>query len=181
MTTTTMTVFVGAPGAGKSDLAKAFVAAGVEVLGLDELRGQFGAHVGDQLATAPAVRCAVERVIGALREGRSVALDATSSTPNDRAPWLGIGSAFNVPVVAVVLRTDLEVCRERNDQRWGVQRVPLEWLTAAWAAIAVRSAGDLRGEGFTEVVEPPVDADRAFDIVAAVTRAARGSAPVERA
>lgn len=144
-------VLVGAPGAGKSTLCKALEKQGITVLSLDGARGVLGRHSGDQAATPGAIALVVEQMIAALRKGEPVALDATSSTANERAVWLGIARAQGVPAIAVVVRTELDACLSRNARRPEHRRVPTEAIDAMWTAITAVSDEALHREGFTAV------------------------------
>jgi len=59
-----------------------------------------------------------------LAAGRSVVVDNTNPSPDERAALLAAGRAAGVPVRAVWLDTPVEVCVARNDAREGRARVP---------------------------------------------------------
>jgi predicted kinase len=63
-----------------------------------------------------------------LAEGRSVVVDNTNPSPEDRAALISVARSVGVPVRAVWVDTPLAVCRERNDARDGRARVPVPGL-----------------------------------------------------
>jgi predicted kinase len=60
----------------------------------------------------------------ALREGRSVVVDNTNPTVEDRAPIIELAHSFGAEVVGFFLESRLRDCRERNARRTGRERVP---------------------------------------------------------
>jgi predicted kinase len=82
-----------------------------------------------------------------LAEGRSVVVDNTNPTPEDRAPLIAAARAAGVGVRAVWLDTPVPVCVARNDAREGPARVP----PAGLYGTAARFVGPSRAEGFDRV------------------------------
>ena len=66
-------------------------------------------------------------------------------TPQERAPYIAIGSAYGCDVEAVLFDAPLEVCRERNRARARI--VPEEALVTMAAKLVPPSVD----EGFTRV------------------------------
>src|SRR4051794_19180791 len=60
----------------------------------------------------------------ALCEGRSVVVDNTNPTAEDRAPVIATAKAFGATVAGYVFESTLEDCLERNRRRTGKARVP---------------------------------------------------------
>jgi len=88
------------------------------------------------------------RVVAALlAEGRSVVVDNTDPTPEDRAPLVAAARAAGVAVRAVWLDTPLPVCAARNDARQGRARVP----PAGLYGTAARFVPPSTAEGFDRV------------------------------
>jgi predicted kinase len=87
-----------------------------------------------------------------LAEGRSVVVDNTNPSVEDRAPLIAAARAAGVPVRCVWVDTPLQTCLERNEARQGRARVPLVGLYAT----AGRFAAPSIAEGFdgVEVVRP---------------------------
>jgi len=72
-------------------------------------------------------------------------IDATSLTPQERAPYIAIGRAYGCEIEAIFFDVPLEVCRERNRGRARV--VPEE----AMETMAAKLVPPTVGEGFTRV------------------------------
>ncbi|SFO69670.1 AAA domain-containing protein [Geodermatophilus dictyosporus] len=94
-----------------------------------------------------------QRVVAELlAAGRSVVVDNTSPSPEERAPLVAAARAAGVPVRAVWVDTPVEDCLARNDAREGRARVPLVGVLAARARLRPPS----EDEGFdrVDVVRP---------------------------
>jgi predicted kinase len=108
-------VLVGLPGSGKSTYLASIGAVG---LSSDRLRGMLADDETDQTIH--------ERVFQTLRYllrqrlaiHRPITyIDATNLTPQERAPYIGIGKSYGCIVEAVLFDVPLEVCLERNAAR----------------------------------------------------------------
>ncbi|MGY1692555.1 AAA family ATPase [Geodermatophilus sp. SYSU D01105] len=82
-----------------------------------------------------------------LAEGRSVVVDNTNPTAEDRAPLVAAARSAGVPVRAVWVDTPVPTCVARNDGREGRARVPLAGLYGT----AARFAPPTVAEGFDRV------------------------------
>ena len=82
-----------------------------------------------------------------LAAGRSVVVDNTNPSEEDRAPLVAAARAAGVPVRAVWVDTPPEVSGRRNAAREGPARVPLVGVLAARA----RFRPPTREEGFDRV------------------------------
>ena len=82
-----------------------------------------------------------------LAAGRSVVVDNTNPSPEERAALLAAGRAAGVPVRAVWVDTPLDTCLARNDAREGRARVPLVGVFATRARLVPPSTA----EGFDRV------------------------------
>ena len=60
----------------------------------------------------------------ALAAGRSVVVDNTNPSPEERAPLIALGHEHGARVVGYYFASDLKRCLERNAQRQGRARVP---------------------------------------------------------
>ena len=78
-------------------------------------------------------------------------IDATNLTPEERAPYIGIGKSYGCEMEAVFFDAPLEVCRERNSRRARV--VPEEALEK----MAQKLVPPSLAEGFARiaVITPP--------------------------
>jgi predicted kinase len=136
-------VLVGLPGSGKSTYLERIGAAG---LSSDAVRKLLADDETDQtihVRVFQTIRYLLEQ---RLEIGRPVTyIDATSLTPEERAPYIEIGRAHGCEVEAVFFDVPLAVCMERNAQRHRV--VPAEAL----AKMAAKLVAPAVEEGFTRV------------------------------
>jgi predicted kinase len=72
-------------------------------------------------------------------------IDATSLTPQERAPYIGIGKSYGCDVEAVFFDVPFEVCRARNAGRERI--VPEEALLK----MSERLISPSLAEGFTRI------------------------------
>ncbi|MGY1620051.1 AAA family ATPase [Geodermatophilus sp. SYSU D00691] len=82
-----------------------------------------------------------------LAAGRSVVVDNTNPSVEERAPLVAAARAAGVPVRAVWLDVPVETCLERNARREGRARVPLVGVHATRARLVPPTPE----EGFTAV------------------------------
>jgi predicted kinase len=82
-----------------------------------------------------------------LAEGRSVVVDNTNPSPEDRAPLVAAARAAGAAVRVVWVHTPLKTCLRRNERREGRVRVPLVGVLAT----ARRLVPPTRAEGFDVV------------------------------
>jgi predicted kinase len=136
-------VLVGLPGAGKSTYLEGL---GVAGLSSDAVRKLLADDESDQtihMRVFQTIRYLLEQ---RLEIGRPVTyIDATSLTPDERAPYVEIGRAYNCEVEAVFFDVPLEVCLERNARRHRV--VPADAL----AKMAAKLVPPSLTEGFIRV------------------------------
>jgi len=122
-------VFVGLQGAGKSTHYRERFAATHVLVSKDLLRNNRRPQ-----------RRQMQLIEAALRDGRSVVVDNTNPTVEDRAALIGLARAFGATVAVVLFETPLDECLRRNAERAGRARVPdaairntarrLRWPTA---------------------------------------------------
>jgi predicted kinase len=131
----------GLQGSGKSTWVEEHLAATHAVVSKD--------HWPNARRREARQRRVVDELLAAVR---SVVVDNTSPTPEDRAPLVLAARAAGVPVRAVWLDTPVPTCVARNDARDGRARVPLVGLYGT----AARFVPPTVAEGFdrVDVVRP---------------------------
>lgn len=142
-------VLIGASGSGKSTLAASWPPS--QVVSLDRLRGVMSDDCGDQSATVDAVDAMLLIVDRRMARGLNTVVDATSVLAKDRALLVDAAKKHNMPVIAVLVSTPLDVCIERQQFRPANRSVPEDAVTAQHQAM-VHSHPNLRSEGFNDVV-----------------------------
>ncbi|WP_435016495.1 AAA family ATPase [Tundrisphaera sp. TA3] len=136
-------VFVGLQGSGKSTFYRLAYAATHDLVSLDRLRNNRRPR-----------RRQMHLIAESLRTGRSVVVDNTNPTPEDRAPLVAIAREFGAGAVAVWFDEPIGDCLARNRQREGRERVP----DVALFAIRARLVAPGRAEGFDRVVRATIAA-----------------------
>lgn len=127
-----VTVMIGAPGAGKTTLAKRLAATvdDAEIISLDGIRARIGTGPGDPAATAAAVTEALAALDQRCADRRTTIMDATNTIPEHRKTITAVAVRHHIPVLAVVLDTPLALCLARQRPRTEDQRVPDERVRA---------------------------------------------------
>ena len=89
-------------------------------------------HVSKDLIPRSADKAKRQRrlIEEALAEGRSVVVDNTNASPEERAAAIDLAKAAGARVVAYLFDETVPACRERNAKREGTVQVPLVGLYA---------------------------------------------------
>jgi predicted kinase len=97
-----------------------------------------------------------------LAAGSSVVVDNTNPSPEDRAPLIAAARETGASVRAVLMDTDPDICRARNDARVGRARVPPVGLFATRARFLPPTTAEgfdridvVRGDDATAPAAPP--------------------------
>ncbi|SPF34912.1 Kinase-like protein [Candidatus Sulfopaludibacter sp. SbA4] len=136
-------VLVGLPGSGKSTYLERMGAVG---LSSDTIRLQLADDETDQTIHDRVFQTLRYLLRQRLEIGRPVTyIDATNLTPQERAPYLGIGKSYGCAVEAVFFDVALDVCRSRNASRHRV--VPGDALSK----MALKLVPPSLAEGFARV------------------------------
>ena len=95
----------------------------------------------------------------ALSAGRSVVVDNTSPTPEDRRPLVRIGQGYGAKVLGYYFDASVSECLRRNEMREGKARVP----DVAIYATAKKLVAPSIEEGFDAVLRVRLN-DSAFEV-----------------
>ena len=136
-------VLIGLPGSGKSTY---LAQVGAEALSSDAIRRLLADDETDQTIHDRVFQTLRYLLRHRLELGRPATyIDATNLTPEERAPYIGIGQSHGCELEALYFDVPLEVCRERNARRHRV--VPTDALAKMAAKLVPPSAA----EGFDRI------------------------------
>jgi len=99
-------------------------------------------------------------LIAALEAGRSVAIDNTNPTAEERMTLIQQGQRYGAAIVGYYFESDLPACLERNQQRTGKARVPDVGLYATLKKLVIPSYS----EGFQQLFRVAIAPNRTFTI-----------------
>jgi len=112
-------ILIGAPGSGKSTWGKNMVQVNPDVVRLcpDEFRAKFGWGEDDQSVSAQAFAATRQGMQAALKDGKSVLIDATNMYRGRRKQFLDIAKEYGAKTIAVVFEVDKDTLIDRNQKR----------------------------------------------------------------
>lgn len=144
-----LVIFIGLQAAGKSTFYRARLAATHELVSKDLMRhNKRKARRQEQL------------VAEALRASRSVVVDNTNPTVEERAPLIALGHAYGARVIGYYFESRAGASLERNKARGGRDRVP----DIAIFATAKRLQRPSYAEGFDTLCCVRIADHGAFDV-----------------
>jgi predicted kinase len=145
-----LVLLVGLPGAGKSTFAAELKKRrpDIVVISSDEVRKNFFGITFDPRVEKQVWSIVHSAVIGNLKLGKTVVLDATNLTKSSRYKWIRWAGWFKKPVIAVFINPPLEVVFKQNAMREKEWVVPEEEMRKKVMLLKVPQAE----EGFCSVV-----------------------------
>jgi predicted kinase len=143
-----LVIFVGLQASGKSTFFRERFAADHEHVSKDLFRNNRNRNKRQK-----------ELIKAALGAGRSVVVDNTNPTVEDRRPLVGLGHGFGARIVGYYFESAVRECLARNARREGKERVP----DVAIYATAKNLVPPAREEGFDELLYVQLN-DSAFEV-----------------
>ena len=147
---TELVIFVGLQASGKSTFFRERFAADHEHVSKDLFRNNRNRNKRQK-----------ELIKAALEAGRSVVVDNTNPTVEDRRPLVGLGHGFGARIIGCYFESAVRECLARNARREGKERVP----DVAIYATAKKLVPPARVEGFDELLYVQLN-DSAFKVSA---------------
>lgn len=145
-----LVIFIGLQGAGKSSFYRARFAGTHDHVSKDRLRNNRNPSRRQQQL--------IEESSGA---GRSVVVDNTNATKEDRASLISLGRSFGARLVGYFFESRLADCLERNRQRAGKERVPDAGVFATRNRLVLPSLA----EGFDQLYFVRLLGDGKFEVL----------------
>ena len=108
-----LVIFIGLQASGKSTFFRTRFASTHELVSKDCFRNNKN----------PSRRQA-QLIEAALKDGRSLVVDNTNPTVEDRAAIIQLGRLYNAEIIGYYFKSQVKRCLERNQQREGKARVP---------------------------------------------------------
>ncbi len=110
-----LNILIGLQAAGKSTLYRSLFADSYEHISKDLLKSSKNKNKNQKQ---------VERIERAFQELRSVIIDNTNVTVQDRQPLIDVGRRYNAKIIGYYFEPDVSGSRTRNKQREGKAQVP---------------------------------------------------------
>ena len=145
-----LVLLIGPSGAGKSTFAARHFRP-TEVISSDHCRAMLVDDETDQNVSGEAFALLRNIARARLRHGRLTVIDATNLQSRSRRPFLRMGHAIEIPVVAIVFNLTLEDCLRHNLARHHRQ-VPPEVIAQQFVDFQA-ARGRLMREGYLRIHE----------------------------
>ncbi len=143
-------IFVGLQASGKSAFFHARFAATHTHVSKDLFRNNKNRN-----------RRQAQLIEAALQEGKSVVVDNTNPTAEERSPLIELGRQYGAKIVGYYFESEVRRCLERNRQRTGKARVP----DVAIYATAKKLVRPSYSEGFDELFYVRITGDSMFEVL----------------
>jgi predicted kinase len=144
-----LVIFIGLQGAGKTSFYRTRFASSHELVSKDRLRNN----------RRPARR-QIQLIEEALEAGRSLVVDNTNPTVQDRVELIDLARHHGPTVIGYYFESRLEDCLERNRLRTGKDRVP----DVALLTVARKLELPTYAEGFDRLYYVRLAGDHNFDV-----------------
>src|SRR5919199_4991024 len=108
-----LVIFIGLQASGKSTFFRKHFAATHEHVSKDLMRNNKNPN-----------RRQTQLIEVALQAGRSVVVDNTNPTVEDRASLIQLGHTYGAQIIGYYFKSQVKHCLERNQQRFGKDQVP---------------------------------------------------------
>jgi predicted kinase len=144
-----MIVFIGLQASGKSTFFRTHFATTHEYISKDRMRN----------IRRPGLRQA-QLIEEALQARRSVVIDNTNATVEDRASLIHLGQMYGAEIVGYYFESQVRQCLERNRLRAGKERVP----DVAIYVTAKKLERPSYAEGFDRLFYVRIASDSTFEI-----------------
>jgi predicted kinase len=108
-----LVIFIGLQASGKSTFFRQYLAATHKLVSKDLMRNNKNR-----------ARRQTQLVEAALQAGRSIVVDNTNPTIEERAPLIELGKLYDAQILGYYFQSKVKDCLEHNQQRSGKARVP---------------------------------------------------------
>lgn len=147
-------ILIGIPNSGKSTYADNFLLKhpNIIVIATDEIRNQLTGTYEFSLKSNKSVFDIAKKMINeALVQGFDVVFDATNTNKRYRKTIINIAKRNNAKTIAVVFKTPLGICLDRNSTRSIEIRVPKDVIVE----MSKYDSNISESEGFEKVINVP--------------------------
>ncbi|WP_219843266.1 ATP-binding protein, partial [Enterococcus faecium] len=119
-------MLIGIPGCGKTTFAKKYLTkTNTIIISTDEIRKELtGTYSFSNKTNEKVFNTAKRRIKSALLNGLNVVFDATNTQKIYRQNFIKVAQDTKSDVVAIIFKTPLSICLERNSKRNIERRVP---------------------------------------------------------